>query len=193
MNPISKSKKGAMEVSMGMLVTIVLVVVALVLGLVLVQTIFRSGTSAVEQIDSAVQDRISKLFTDEGREVVVYPASRDIKLEREDTPKGFAFSVKNKGIETESYSYEVKVADEEELKDKCGGSFSSEEAENYILGRTGEFSLERGSSLGTPRLVRWDLPETAPPCSIIYNLIVERGEGSDKTPVDNIDILVTIK
>ena len=50
-----KSKRAAMEMSVGTMVTIILLVTVLVLGIFFVQKIFKSGTSAIDNIDTEVQ------------------------------------------------------------------------------------------------------------------------------------------
>ncbi len=177
-----KNKKAAMEMSVGTIVTIVLLMSVLVLGLVLVRSVFRSSSNAVDQIDNAVQNEITKLFAEEDKELIVYPTSRTITLRKGDDPAGFAFSVENKGT-SKQYSYTVYASD----VSNCGSGFSKTEADSYLLGKTGQFTLERGASLSQARLVRFAVPETAPPCTIVYDLKVEGVSGS------GVNIFVTIK
>ncbi len=68
-----KSRKGAMEMSMGTVVTIVLLMSVLVLGIFLVQKIFKVGTSAIDGIDAKIQGEINEMFADEGEKVIIYP------------------------------------------------------------------------------------------------------------------------
>jgi len=58
---LSKNKKGAMEMSVGTIVTIVLLMSVLVLGVFLVQKIFQSSTNVVDQVDQQVQNQINQL------------------------------------------------------------------------------------------------------------------------------------
>lgn len=172
--------------SMTTIVTIVLVVVTLVLALVLIRTIFTSSTGAIEQVDTAIQDQINKLFTSEGTNFIIYPASRDITLKRGDTPKGFAFSVENTGTEDADFTYSMTASD----VTNCGSSFTKEKAEAFLLGGTGEFSLGAGSKLGLSRLIRFNLPESTVPCTIVYTLTVD---GNAEGFPQSADIFVTIK
>lgn len=178
-----KNKKAAMEMSVGTIVTIVLLMSVLVLGLVLVRSVFRSSSNAIDQIDNAVQNEITKLFAEEDKELIVYPTSRTFTLKKGDDPAGFAFSVENKYTETKQYSYTVTAQD----VSNCGSGFSKAEAESYLLGGAGSFSLERGTALSQARLVRFAIPETAPPCTIVYYLEVEGVQGGGA------DIFVTIE
>jgi len=87
-----KSKKAAMEMSVGTIVTIVLLMSVLVLGLFLVQKIFNLGTGAVDAIDSQVQNEITKIFTEEGKSVAIYPSSGEIIKEGQRSKRSRIFN-----------------------------------------------------------------------------------------------------
>jgi len=180
-----KSKKGAMEMSVGTIVTIVLLMAVLILGIFLVQKIFKSGGNAIDEIDNEVQSQITQLFAKEGNKIAVYPTSRQITLKKGDDPKGFAFSVKNLDVEEAEFSYGIFADD----ISKCGSTFSEEKANNLLIGSLGSFSLGPGNSLDLPRLIKFQVPETTPPCTIIYNLEVDK----DSVSYTNAQIFVTIK
>jgi hypothetical protein len=169
MNSKINSKRAAIEMSMTTIVTIVLVVVTLVLALVLIRTIFTTSTGAVEQIDTAIQDQINKLFASEGRNLAVYPASRQITIKKGDVPKGFAFSIKNPDTESASFSYSMTASDFL----SCGSTFSKEKAEAFVLGGTGTFNLGPSAQLDLPVLIKFNVPESSPSCTIIYYLGIE--------------------
>jgi len=177
-------KKAAMEMSVGTIVTIVLLMGVLVLGVFLVQNIFSGATGAIDQINTQVENEIQKLFSDEGKSLAIYPTSRDITIKKGDDPRGFAFSVLNKDVEGAEFTYEITADD----VSKCG-SLSKEEAENFLIGGSGSFQLGPGNALELPRLVKLGVPETAPPCTIIYYINVDK-EGS---PYTGGEIFVTIK
>lgn len=181
-----KSKSAAMEMSVGTIVTIVLLMSVLILGIFLIQKIFKTGTNAIDSIDTEVQNQINKLFSDnENGKIAIYPTSRDITLKKSDDPKGFAFSVRNTGVESAEFSFSVEASD----VSKCGSTFTKEKADDFLLGGSGTFSLGGGNMLDMPRLVKFILPETAPPCTMIYYLEVEK----DSEPYTGADIAVTIK
>ena len=77
-------KKAAVEMSVGTIVTIVLLMTTLILGLVLVRTIFSGAIENINSIDQSVKNEINKLFAeDNARKVVVYPPSRLIIIKKE--------------------------------------------------------------------------------------------------------------
>lgn len=66
-----KQKKGAIELSIGTVVIIVLAMSMLILGLVLVRNIFTGATESVDILDDKVQNEIKNLFNDESSDVIV--------------------------------------------------------------------------------------------------------------------------
>ena len=94
---IKSSKRAQMEMSVGTMVTIVLLLIVLVLGIFFIQKIFKSGSNAIDTIDSQTQSELQKLFANEGAKIAFYPTSRVVVVQRGDDPKGFAFSIRNNG------------------------------------------------------------------------------------------------
>lgn len=190
MKSFFKNKHGAMEMSVGTIVTIVLLMAVLVLGLVLVQKIFGSASNAVDNVDSQIQNQITKLFEDDGAKLVVYPSSREVTLKRkDDTPKGFAFAVRNNdGTKEKELSYSVIAED----VTKCGAGFSEEDAEDLLLGSTGSYTLGPGEDTISNRdLVKFVLNENVPLCTIVYRLVIKDETGNKN--YDSATVYVTIK
>lgn len=183
---ISKNKKAQMEMSVGTIVTIVLLMSVLVLGIFLVQRIFRTGTSAIDQIDTKIQSEIDQLFSEEDKSVVVYPKEREITIKKGDSG-GFGFSIMNQETSEGSFSYLVSVG---EIASDC--QLSDEQAEKLIvLGKSGdEISLPSGSKLEDAILVKFNVPETAPLCQIRYQIDVK---NNDKQYAPSISVDLKIK
>ena len=163
--------KGAMEMSMGTIVTIVLLMSVLVLGLVLVRSIFKVGTNVVDATDDQLKDRMKELFDDQTK-VVIYPDTDQIKMKRGDTT-GIAIGVRNKITGTDSttgkFTYEVVVNDQD-VKRNCG--ITETEVEKWIRGRTGTSDLPQGSDTEVQKVL-FDIPESAPLCSLKLNVNVK--------------------
>jgi hypothetical protein len=90
-----KNKTGAMEMTVGTIVTIVLLMSALVLGLILTKTIFTKTTENVDNIDAQVKGEINDLFGEEGTGFVVRLGNQNTAKIRQGTdnfgiPIGFA-------------------------------------------------------------------------------------------------------
>ena len=168
-----------MEMSVGTIVTIVLLMAVLVLGLVLIQKIFSSSTNAVDNVDSQIQSQITKLFQDEGGTLVVYPSSREITLKKkDDTPKGFAFAVKNDYTEQKTFSYVVYSQD----ISNCGSTFTKQKADSIILGGSGSFTLGQNQDTVANRdIVKFILDDSIPACTAIYRLKICEGNACTAT------------
>ena len=183
------NNKGAMEMSMGTIVTIVLLMSVLVLGLFFVQKIFSSGSDAIDSIDSQVQNEIAKLFSEEGKSLAIYPSDRDINIKAGDDPKGFAFSIKNKDVESHEYQYTVFAQEGFDYLEKCGSTMTRQKADSYLLLTSGSNSIGPGDTMELPELVRFDVPEIAPPCTIPYKLEIDQ----DGVDFQGATVFVTIK
>lgn len=180
-----KNKRAAMEMSVGTIVTIVLLMSVLVLGIFLVQKIFKSSSNAIDTVDSQIQSQINKLFTNENKDFVIYPSSQQITLKKGDGPKGFAFAVKNPENELESFSYTLEAQD----VNGCG-SLTTDQADSWIIGGTGSFDLGPASSNSLPPKILFSIPDQAPACTISYKLAVKESTGNWG---DSGVIFVTIK
>jgi len=167
-----RRKKAAMELTMGTMVTIVLLVMVLILGGYFVNQIFFSARGSVDQIDTAVKNEINKLFAeDETQKVVFYPSSRRIELEKGVVGQGFAFAIRNTGTEADTFTYNLEAQETD-----CPNSLSATAADGYLaLGRTGTIQIPAGNIMENPRLVTFNIPDTAPPCTIKYILTMQKG------------------
>lgn len=90
-----KNKSGAMEMTVGTIVTIVLLMSALVLGLILTKTIFTKTTENVENIDAQVKGEINDLFGEDGTGFVIRLGNQNTAKVRQGTanfgiPIGFS-------------------------------------------------------------------------------------------------------
>ncbi len=179
------NRKAAMEMSVGTLVTIVLLMVVLVMGIILIRSIFGGSTDAVEAINTQIIDEINKAFSDNTKILSIAPSDRTITLYKDKEPAGFAFSVRNKETNPIKLFYEVEAVD----VTKCGG-ITIDDTNEWLLAGKGSFSLDTGTTLDMPRLVKFVLPENAPPCTMVYELtIFKENSAVDYTSTQ---IIVTI-
>lgn len=184
-----KSKRAAMEMSVGTIVTIVLLMSVLVLGIFLVQNIFSGSQDAVGAINDQVQNEINKLFSEEGKSLAVYPNSRQIELDEDDDGKGFAFSVKNRDTENHIYTFKVEAAEGFDFAGKCGSAMTKAKADNYLLLPSGTIRLSAGGEMDIPEIVAFQIPDSPIPCTIPYDLMIDDENG----PFQDATVYVTIK
>lgn len=180
-----KGKKAAMEMSIGTLVTIVLLMAVLILGVFLVQKIFSGSSDAVDTINNEVINQINSAFSDSSSKLAVVPPSREVDLKKGEDPKGFAFSVINDEVESAQFTYQVIATD----VSRCGSTMSEAKAESYLLPKEGQFSLGPSGQLDPPRLFKFEIPESAPSCTMIYQIEIMR----ESVPYASADLFVNVK
>lgn len=167
-----KSKRAALELSVGTIVVIVLAMSMLILGLVLIRTIFSGAKYNVDIINEKVQGEINKLFEEQGGRLYIYLPNSQTEVKKGDS-FGVAFSVKNDVIgETKAgkFTYEAKAGSIQE-----GCPISKQVADSYlVLGKSGQFSLLPGQQLSQSRVIKVQPPSTAPLCEISYDLIIKK-------------------
>lgn len=168
-----KNKKAALELSIGTVVIIVIAISMLILGLVLVRTIFVTTTDNIKSIDAGVKNQIQQLFSqDEKKKLVLIPDQGIIELKQGETGAGFALSIKNTntGAGTATYSYKVEIEDPQ-IGKKCGTS--NPEA---IIGANGwaridvgsegtGITLNNGNAMDDPIHIRFSISDSAPICT----------------------------
>jgi len=182
-------KKAQMQMSIGTIVTIVLLMTVLILGLVLVRTIFSGAVDNINNIDQAVKNEISKLFSeDDSRKIVVYPSSRLITIKKGNQDYlGFAFSIRNVETTEGEFTYNVFVNDPD-IRAKC--NINTQEAEAWIkAGKSGSVKIPPGDVVLDPEFVRFLIPDNAPPCLIRFGINVEKNNQQYGNTV-NIDLKV---
>jgi len=173
---MKSNKRAAMEMSVGTIVTIVLLMAVLILGIFLVQKIFSSAKGAIDLTDQQLKKEISKLFSaDDSKRVILYPQTNIVEIKKGDSDE-FAFIINNRkrDIPEEIFSYDVTVA---EIAGDC--QMSSEEAERIIkLGKSRSgIRLGSGDVLEQPIRVRLSVPETASLCEIRYVVNIDSSTG----------------
>ena len=174
-------KKGAMELSMGTIVILVLAMSMLILGLVLVRTIFTGAKYNVDTMNTKVQNEINKLFV-EDEKMVVYLANKKLDI-KSGEDWGVAFAIKNLipgEIGSKRFQYDVAVnMDSIDLKSSCGG-LSITEAESWIkAGKSSSITLNPAET--GYDIIRFQIPEGAPLCFVRYSITASHPDipGSD--------------
>ena len=168
------NKSGAIEMSIGTIVVIVLAMSMLILGMVLVKNIFSGSSQNVLQMNDQVKDQINRLFTEDKRVVVHLP--NQIAKIKQDEQWGVPFGIKNleKGVaDAGVFNYEVLVNDPD-VKQKCG--LDEKSIQSWIVsGRAGEIKINPGDSYADT--VRFFIPEGSPLCIARFQIEVTK-DGS---------------
>src|SRR4030043_1947573 len=117
---LPRNRSAAMEMSVGTIVTIVLLVSVLILGIVLIKNIFTSAKSVVDLTDQQLRNEVEKLFSEESK-MSVYPGTRLVEI-KHDSNSDVGIELRNllTGASADkTFSYTVSVSDAD-LNQKCG-------------------------------------------------------------------------
>jgi len=167
------NKKGAIELSISTIVIIVLAMSMLILGLVLIRSIFVGTTDSVITMNDNVKEEIRKLFQDEGQRYILR-LSGDTATIKQGSDFGVAFGIKNTvqgDPNARRFRYTVDLSDTaENLKKNCG--ITMDVAKGWIRFGSGEMSIEPGNTEADRILI--SIPSNAPLCTTKYKIIVEQ-------------------
>lgn len=178
-----KSKKGAMEMSVGTIVTIVLLVSVLILGIFLVQKIFASSSGAIDLTDQQLRSEINKLFS-EDKKLVIYPGTKFIEIKHEEID-GVGVGIKNlvQGVAgAQTFSYEVVATDVAD----CG--VTKEIAESWIVTGKGESGIPIPVGELSSQKVMFRIPVGAPICVARFRVNVFQEQTAYSTDAFDISI-----
>jgi len=130
-----------------------------IMGLILVQNIFKGGTDAVNKINDEVLKGIDDMFADTDDKLVVYPTSRKITLEQKSQGDGFAFSVRNNDLDEKDFTYTVGVDAGFDIQTKC--KKTKAEVDTWLDINSGSFTLAGSSRMEKSEipLVTFNIPE----------------------------------
>lgn len=166
-----KTKRGAIELSISTIVIVVLAMSMLILGLVLIKTIFSGSVSVAEMTNDQLKNQVSQLFG-EDKKLVIYPDSRQIEVEQGQV-NGFGIGIKNLKsgkAAGDMFSYEVIVSDPE-VRNKCGVS-ETEILSLITTGRT-ESNIPLASGESTTTKVLFDTQTGDPLCTVRFRINVK--------------------
>jgi len=183
---LKRNKKGALELSIGTIVILVLAMTMLILGVILVQNIFSGATDAADLTIDQLKGKISTLFGAD-KKIAMYPENQQHKIKQGDTG-GFGFGIKNLNqgtVEDGIFSYEVLV-DDPDIESKCG--ISEKEGLGWIT--TGRASSKIPIAVGdvSVQKVLLQVPMNAPLCTIRYRLNVKYNDKAYGTSFMDITI-----
>ena len=183
---MQQTKKAAIELSISTIVVIVIAMSMLILGLVLVRTIFTGATYNVQELNKNVEAEINKLFNEQNDKTIVYLPNHDAEVKK-GKGYGIAFGVKNTAQgEARAGSFHIDVKASTISRD-CPLSIS--DANSYINLVAGgvDFNLLPGVDPHY-NLIKMQVPDTAPLCSVSYDITVTK----DSQPYANDFFTLTI-
>lgn len=157
--------------SVGTIVTIVLIVAFLIVGIYFISKIRETGENAIEGINSQIMNKINSLFAEDStKKIIVYPPTRQIKIKKGTDNLGFGFAIRN--IENEQISFSYRVSAEET---DCGMILTDAEDLISLGKKENNLMIPPATVMDDPVFVRFNIPESAPSCSIRYYVNVYKG------------------
>lgn len=180
-----QNKKAAMEMSVGTIVTIVLLMSVLVLGIFLIQQIFGTAKGAIDLTDKQIMDQLRKLYGGEDLPVMIFPQTGEIEVKKGNSD-AFGLIINNRLESEETFSYKISFVD----GGTCG--ITETQAMSFVAPKEREnLRLASGSGLTTPLRINFAIPDSANLCKgILYRLDVSKQDGSI---YDGVDLSLTIK
>ena len=177
-------KKGAIELSIGTIVIIVLAMSMLILGMVLVKNIFRGATNVIDLNNDQISSEIAKIYGDDKR-LVIYP-SVDVFEVKPGKESAFAIRVRNllENVDASdvTFSYETTLDDYEE----CG--LSENDIFGWMKGESGTIGEIRSSGEHIEKILI-EVGEGAPLCSFKTRISVKQNDA----PYDSAQMFIKIK
>jgi len=164
-----RGKSGAIEMSIGTIVIVVLSMSMLILGMVLIKNIFSGATSIANLNEDQISSEIAKLYGDD-KGLVIYPAVDIFEVEI-GSPNAFAIRIKNllKGADASNAVFSYSITPDNFLE--CGLS------QAQILGWMKGVD---GSGISIPvagediEKILIEIPEGAPLCSFKVRVSVRQ-------------------
>ena len=170
---------------MSTIVILVLAMSMLVLGLVLVKTIFKGASSSVDTIDKKLEGEINKLFSEDKKLVIHLPNS--IAEIDSGEPFGVAFGIQNSG-QSGNFEWDVELADTR-VNEKCG--ISNQQAENWIS-TGGKDTIDIPSGDSHTDIVFFNIPEgqvtDISTCLVRFKMVVTRDGSPYETGSFNVQV-----
>ncbi|MFH1326690.1 MAG: hypothetical protein ABIH59_01020 [archaeon] len=187
------NKRAAMEMSVGTLVTIVLLMAVLGLGLFLVTNIFSGSTDTVDLINDKVIGEINDLFSDSGAAVVVMlGADKKAKIKRGTDDFGIAIGVEVDGAASRDRAkYKLSFPDSPETDD-CVSQLSTRKDEGEakfaeMMGqkptlrtKETEYSFDEYEGARSYARLSFNIPKTSIKCSQkIYVDVIDNKDSNN--------------
>lgn len=158
--------------SVGTIVTIVLLVTVLILGVVLIKNIFGTGKKVVDMTNDELTTQINQMFGADTK-IAIYPDNRLVAIKQEGTD-GVGIGIQNllQGTSGNTkFSYVVSASD----VSNCG--IDAKTAESWITVGKAESDISIASGDKIERKVLFNIPVGAPLCTARFKVEVTEGNN----------------
>ncbi len=179
------NRDGALELSIGTIVVIVIGMSMLILGLVLVRTIFTGSVSSVDTINEQVQNEIQNLFGDSaGNLVIKLGSANKAKVKPGSDPFGVAIGAQHPdgaAITRDTLEYKITLADDSD--NNCVRILGKQRAEDLFITRVNTWNkFDKFSGSNAFALIEIEIPKGTSKCTQKVNVdmkLKDVAESSD--------------
>ncbi len=184
------SKKGAIELSISTIVIIVLAMSMLILGVILLRSIFTGATDSVDELSAGVKGEIRSLFQKEDQRAIIRLTQSTAKM-KQGEEFGVAFGIKNINTGTTdatTFNYRVEL-DDPDITRKCG--VTEQQALDWVRLGSGALTVPPGQVESD--IIFFNVPQDAPLCTTKYKIKIWEQGGSPQNPYANPFFIVKIE
>jgi len=192
-----RDKKAAMEMTVGTIVTIVLLMSALVLGLILTRTIFVKTTDNVDSIDNQLKGEIQNLFGSQGKKLVIGLGGESTAIVKQGTDSfgiPFAFAPDDTrlwGTNKDGCKYSILLPGQVTSNKACTKNGWTTPLADVYPG-TSNMIFDVDDNVGYA-LIKIDIPEEISPCTQTFTIIVKCAGDAAETTTSTFDVEVIRK
>jgi len=169
---VRTNRDGALELSIGTIVVIVIGMSMLILGLVLVRTIFSGSTRSINDLNEQVQNEIRDLFDDDSGNLVIKLGSADTAKVKPGERFNVAIGAQHPdgaSITRQSLLYKIELADDSD--ENCLRILGKERAEDLFVTRVNTWNeFDRYSGSNAFALIEIDVPKGTARCTQKVNV-----------------------
>jgi len=170
-----KNKEGALELSIGTIVVIVIGMSMLILGLVLVQKIFKGSTQSIDSINEQVLNEIVNLFGDDSGNLLIKLGSTNSVTVKPGDEFGVAMGAQHpdgESITRETIQFRIQL--DESNSDNCFRRLGKSGAEDLFITPINIWNnLDRFTGSTGAALIQIRVPDNTPVCSQKVNVDVK--------------------
>ncbi len=174
-----KTKKAAIELSIGTVVIIVLAMSMLILGLVLIRNIFGGATDSVDALNDGVRSEITSLFAEESSKIAIkLGAGKLAKIPQGTQGFGIAFGARtDNGEAVSNTNLRYKLEKTNENDRNCEGIQILDHT--FVGNSVGPYQFEDTEADNGFVVLVFNIREDAPECTQRYRLTTI-GEGGEQ-------------
>lgn len=170
---VQTNKKAALELSIGTIVVIVIGMSMLILGLVLVRTIFSGSVSSIDTLNEQVQNEIQNLFGDNSGNLVIKLGSADTaKIKPGSDPFNIAIGAQHPdgaSITRDSLEYKITLAEDSDKN--CVRILGKERAEKLFITKVNTWNkFDEFSGSNAFALIQIEVPKGTAKCTQKVNV-----------------------